>query len=49
MVLQHAHVISILRCVVTGGEGSFRLSILLGGLPLSLFDMLLMTKRDLGT
>jgi len=49
MVLQHAPVISILRCVVTGGEGSFKLGILLGGLPIFLFDMLLMTKRDLGT
>jgi hypothetical protein len=38
-MLQHAHVISILRHVVIGGEGFFRLDILSRGLPLSLFDI----------
>jgi hypothetical protein len=39
MVLQHAHVVSILICVITVGEGSSRLCILLGGFPFSLFDI----------
>jgi hypothetical protein len=42
VVLQHAHAISILRCVVVVGEGLFRLNILSNCPPLSLFDMLLM-------
>jgi hypothetical protein len=45
MTLHHAHVISILRCVVVIGEGSSRQGILSGGPPLSLFDMLLATRR----
>ncbi len=49
MVLQCAHVISILKCVVAIGEGSSRLSILSGGPSLSLFDMLLATRGGLGT
>jgi hypothetical protein len=49
MALQHVQAISILRCVVIIGEGSFRLSVFLGSLPLSLFHMLLATKGGLGT
>jgi len=49
MVLQHAHAMFILRCVVTRGEGFFKIGILLGGLPLSLFDMFLVIGRGLGT
>jgi hypothetical protein len=41
VALQHAHVFSILKHVVAIGEVSSRLGILLGGPPLSLFDMLL--------
>jgi len=43
MVLQCAHAVSILKCVVAIGEGSSRLGILSGGPPLSLLDMLLGT------
>ncbi len=41
MVLQCAHVISILKCVVAIGEGSSRLGILSGDPPLSLFGNLM--------
>jgi hypothetical protein len=44
MVLQCAHVVSILKCVVAIGEGFYKLGILSGGPPLSLFDMLLRTR-----
>jgi hypothetical protein len=49
MTLQCAKVISILRHVVTVGEGSSRLGTLSGGSPLSLFDMLLATGGGSGT
>jgi hypothetical protein len=49
VTLQYAHVISILKCVVIIGEGSSKLGILLGGPPLSLFDMLFATRGGLGT
>jgi len=49
VALEHAHVISILRRVVTVGEGSSRLGILSTGPPLSLFDMLLVTRGGSGT
>ncbi len=49
MALQHVQVISNLRYVVALGEGSSRLSLLSGGPPLSLFDMLLTTGLGLGT
>ncbi len=44
MVLHHAQIVFILKCVVVGGEGSSRLGVLLKGFPFSLFDMLLTTK-----
>jgi len=40
---------SILRCVIVISEGYSRLNVLLGGPSLSLFDMLLATRRGLGT
>jgi len=43
VTLQHAQVASILRRVVIIGEGSSRLGVLLGGSPISLFDMLLIS------
>jgi len=49
VTLQRAQVIFILRCAVAVGEGSFRLSLLSGSPPISLFDILLMTGGDLGT
>jgi len=49
MVLHHAQIVFILKCVVVGGEGSSRLGILLKGFPFSLFDMLLTIKRGSGT
>jgi len=49
MVLHHAQIMFILKCVVVGGEGSSRLGILLKGLPFSLFDMLFATKGGWGT
>ncbi len=49
MVLNHVQVVSILKHYFPIGEGSFRLGLLLGGLPLSLFDMLFMTRRGSGT
>jgi hypothetical protein len=48
-VLKHVHVVSILKHFIAIGEGSFRLGLLSGGPPLSLFDMFFMTRRDLGT
>jgi hypothetical protein len=39
----------ILKCVVAVSEGSYRLGILSGGPPLSLFDMLLAMGRGLKT
>jgi hypothetical protein len=48
VTLQHAHVISILRCVVAIDEGSFRLGILSRVPPLSLFDMLIKTRGHSG-
>jgi hypothetical protein len=45
MVLRHAHVVFILRCVVTIGEGFSRLGILSRSPPLSLFDMLLAQEK----
>jgi hypothetical protein len=41
MVLQHAHAVFILKCVIVVGEGFFRLGVLSRGPPLSLFDMFL--------
>jgi len=38
-----------LKCVVAIGEGFSRLGLLSGAPPLSLFDMLLATRRGLGT
>jgi hypothetical protein len=49
MALQRAQVISILKHVVAIGEGFSRLCVLSKGLPLSLFDMLLVRRRGLGT
>jgi len=40
--------ISILKHVIAIGEGSSRLGVLLGGSPLSLFDMLLRRGRGFG-
>ncbi len=40
MTLQRAQAICILRRAVAVGNGSSRLGVLSGGLPLSLFDML---------
>ncbi len=48
VVLQHAHVISILRHVGVVGEGSFKLGVLSGGPRLSLFDMFLLWFSLLG-
>jgi hypothetical protein len=42
-------VVFILKCVVAVGEGFYRLFVLLGGPPLSLFDMLLAMGRGLKT
>jgi hypothetical protein len=44
MALQRAHVISILKRAIIISESFSRLSILLGALPLSLFDILLATR-----
>jgi len=41
--------ISILRGAVVVREGSSKLGLLSGGPPLSLFDMLLVTRGGLGT
>jgi hypothetical protein len=49
MTLQYAYAISMLRRDVAAGEGSFRLGVLSGGPPLSLFDMLLMIGGGSGT
>jgi hypothetical protein len=50
MALQRAHRISILKRAFVIGEGSSRLSVLSGVLPLSLFHMLLATRgvQELG-
>jgi hypothetical protein len=48
-MLQRVKAVSILKCVVEGGEGSSKLGILSGGPPFSLFDMLLMTREVSGT
>jgi hypothetical protein len=48
VALQHAHVFSILKHVVAIGEVSSKLDILLGGPPLSLFDMFFMKGRGSG-
>ncbi len=48
-MLQHVHAIFILKHVVVIGEGLFRLNVLLGSLPLSLFGMFLVIGRGLGT
>jgi len=45
MALQHAHVVSILGCVVITGEGSFKERVLSISFPLSLFDMFFMTIK----
>jgi hypothetical protein len=42
-------VVSIFRRAITVGEGSFKLGVLLGGPPFSLFDMLLVTLGVSGT
>jgi hypothetical protein len=42
-------VIFILQCVVAVGEGSSRPSVLLGGPPLLLLDVLLATRGGLET
>jgi hypothetical protein len=47
MVLQHAHVVFILKCVIIVDEGFSRLSIILKGPPLLLFDMLFATRGGL--
>jgi hypothetical protein len=49
VMLQRAQMVSILKCDVTIGEGSFRLGVLSWGPPLSLFDMLLVPGKGLGT
>jgi hypothetical protein len=49
VALECTLVIFVLRCAVAVGEGSFRLGILSGGPLISLFDMLLKTRGDLGT
>jgi hypothetical protein len=48
-MLQCAKAVSILKCVVEVGEGSSKLGILSGGLPLSLFDMLIVRREVSGT
>jgi hypothetical protein len=48
-MLQHAQVISILRCAIAIGEDSFKLDFLSRGPPLFLFDMLLAIERGLKT
>jgi hypothetical protein len=45
VVLQQVQVVSILKHVVAIGKGSSKLGILIGGPPLSLFDMLLVIRR----
>jgi len=45
VVLQHAHVTFILKCVTTINEGSSRLGILSKGLTLFLFAMFPMAGR----
>jgi hypothetical protein len=49
MVLQCAHVVSILRHVIAIGEGFSTLGVLSKGPPLSLFDMLIMIGGGSGT
>ncbi len=39
------HVVFILRGVVIVSEGFFKLGVILGGLPLSLFDMFFVTRK----
>jgi hypothetical protein len=45
VVLQQMQVIFILKRVVAVGKSFSKLGILIGGPPLSLFDMLLTTRR----
>jgi hypothetical protein len=49
MAFEQMQAISILRRVVVVSEGSSMLGLLSGGPPLSLFDMLLLTRGGLGT
>jgi hypothetical protein len=49
MAFEQMQAISILRRVVAVSEGSSMLGLLSGGPPLSLFDMLLLTRGGLGT
>jgi hypothetical protein len=45
VVLQQVQVVFILKRVVATGKSSSKLGVLTGGSPLSLFDMLLTTRR----
>ncbi len=49
VMLQREHMVSILKHVVTTGESSSRLGVLLGSPSLSLLDMLLVTGEGSGT
>jgi hypothetical protein len=49
VTLQCAHVVFILKHVVAISESSSKLGILSRVPPLSLFDMLIKTRRDSGT
>jgi hypothetical protein len=49
MTLQHVHAIFILKHLVVISEGLSRLNVLLGSLPLSLFDVFFVIGRGLGT
>ncbi len=49
MTLQHAKVISILKCAIAIGEGYSKLGVISGSPPLSLFDMLLVIREGSGT
>jgi hypothetical protein len=48
MALQCVHAVSILKCVVTTGEGTSRLGIFSRGPPLSSHDMFFVIRRGLG-
>ncbi len=49
MALYRAYAISILKHVVVIGEGLSKLSVLLGGPPIFVFDMFFAIGRGLGT
>jgi len=49
MALYRAYAISILKHVIVIGEGLSKLSVLLGGPPIFVFDMFFAIGRGLGT